>query len=93
MDKYIFQRDELWSIFKKYKVSAYICGHEHLYNRAIYKGVYQIITGGGGAPIAIAEEKGGFYNFVVIDIKSDRSVGVTAKDINGFVKDTFDIEY
>lgn len=93
LDKYIFQRDELWSVFKKYKVNAYICGHEHLYDRAIYEGVYQIITGGGGAPITIAEEKGGFYNFVIMDIKSDRSVGVTAKDINGFVKDTFDIEY
>ena len=93
LDRYVFQRDELWSVFKKYKVSAYICGHEHLYNRAVHEGVYQIITGGGGAPLAIAEEKGGFYNFVVIDVKSDRPAGVTVKDINGFVKDTFDIEY
>jgi len=93
LDKYPFQRDGLWSVFKKYKVSAYICGHEHLYNKAVHESVYQIITGGGGAPIAIAEKKGGFYNFVVIDVKSDRPAGVTVKDINGFVKDTFDIEY
>jgi len=93
LDKYIFQRDGLWSVFKKYNVSAYICGHEHLYNRSVHEGVYQIITGGGGAPITIAKKKGGFYNFLVVDVKLDKPASVTVKDINGFVKDSFSIEY
>jgi len=93
LDKYIFQRDELWSMLKKYNVEAYICGHEHLYNRSVHEGICQIITGGGGAPIAIAKEKGGFYNFLVVDVKPGLPAGVTVKDINGLVKDTFNIEY
>ncbi len=52
LDKYAVERDKLWGIFKKYKVSVYICGHEHLYNKAIHDGVYQIISGGGGAHIS-----------------------------------------
>ncbi len=87
LDKYAVERDELWGIFKKYKVSAYICGHEHLYNRAIHDGVYQIISGGGGAHVSAPEEKGGFYNFIVIDVKDDGAIGIIVKDINGFVKD------
>ena len=93
LDKYAVERDKLWGIFKKYKVSAYICGHEHLYNMSIHDGVYQIISGGGGAHISAPEEKGGFYNFIVIDVKDNGAIGITVKDINGFVKDTFSIEY
>lgn len=93
LDKYAVERDKLWGIFKKYKVSAYICGHEHLYNMSIHDGVYQIISGGGGAHISAPEEKGGFYNFVVIDVKDDEAISITVKDINGLVKDTFSIEY
>ena len=33
------------------KVTAYICGHEHLYGRQSVEGVYQIVTGSAGAPI------------------------------------------
>lgn len=92
LDKYPAQRDVLWDMFKKYKVNAYICSHEHLYNRSIYEGVYQIISGGGGAHMSAPAEKGGFYNFMVIDIKDDDTASVTVKDINGSVRDVFKIE-
>ncbi len=92
LDKYAVERDELWGMFKKYKVSAYICGHEHLYNKAIHDGVYQIIAGGGGAPVSAPEKKGGFYNFIIVDVKDYGAANITVKDINGFVKDTFSIE-
>jgi Icc-related predicted phosphoesterase len=89
LDKHAVQRDELWAIFKKYQVTVYICGHEHLYNKSIHGGVYQIIAGGGGAHIAIPEEKGGFYNFIVIDIKDNGTTVITVKDINSYAKDAF----
>jgi 3',5'-cyclic AMP phosphodiesterase CpdA len=88
LDKYSAQRDELWGIFKQYKVSAYFCGHEHLYNRSIYDGIYQIITGGGGAPISAPEGKGGFNNFIVVDVKDNGTVNITTKDIDGFIQFT-----
>ena len=93
LDKYSAQRDELWSLFKQYKVRVYFCGHEHLYNRSVYKGVYQIITAGGGAPLVVPEKKGGFNNFVVVEVKDDGSTIVTVRDLRGSVKDIFNIEY
>lgn len=92
LDKYASDRDELWGVFGQYNVRAYFCGHEHLYNKAVHDGIYQIITGGGGAPLA-APEKGGFYNFAVVDVKSDGAIDVTVKDAGSSIRDNFSIEY
>lgn len=92
LDKHAVERDELWGMLKKYKVSAYICGHEHLYNRSIHDGIYQVISGGAGAPMSAPAEKGGFYNFVIIDVKDNGSASFTVKDINGSERDVFKIE-
>jgi len=48
---YLNQRDEFWNILKQYKVTAYICGHEHIYGRQEVEGVYQIVSGSAGAPL------------------------------------------
>lgn len=92
LDKYASDRDELWGVFKEYNVRVYFCGHEHLYNRAVHDGIYQIITGGGGAPLS-APEKGGFYHFVIVDVKSEGAIYVTVKDAGGSIRDNFNIEY
>ena len=89
LDKYLSQRDDLWAIFKKYKIKAYICGHEHLYNTSIHEGIYQIISGGGGAHISVREEKGGFYNFIVIDVRDNGQINFIVKDIRGIIRDSF----
>ena len=47
---YLHQRDKFWDLLKEYHVTAYICGHEHLYSRESVDGVYQILTGSSGAP-------------------------------------------
>jgi len=87
LDKYPERRDELWNLFKKYKISAYICSHEHLYNRSIHEGIYQIISGGSGAHISAPIDKGGFNNFLIIDVKDNGSAAITVKDKKGAVKD------
>lgn len=91
LDKYAVQRDELWGVFKQNRVSAYFCGHEHLYNRSVYDGIYQIITGGGGAYISASKEQGGFNNFVIVDIKDNNEIEATVKDIDGSARDTLKI--
>ncbi len=48
---YINQRDKFWKILKENDVSAYICGHEHLYGRESIDSVYQITAGSCGAPL------------------------------------------
>lgn len=92
LDKYPSQRDEVWNVFKEYGVGIYFCGHEHLYNRSIHNGIYQVITAGAGARLHTDSQKGGFYHFVIVDVK-DSLCEVTVKDINGFVKDTFKIQF
>lgn len=49
--QYLAKRERFWKILTDNKVSAYICGHEHLYGRQSVNGVYQIITGSAGAPV------------------------------------------
>ncbi len=44
-------RDAFWDILVEFGVTAYVCGHEHLYGRQSIRGVYQIVTGGAGAPL------------------------------------------
>lgn len=48
---YLNQRNEFLRILKGYKVTAYICGHEHLYGRESVDGIYQIVAGSSGAPL------------------------------------------
>jgi len=48
---YLNQRNEFLRILKEYKVTAYICGHEHLYGRESVDGIYQIVAGSSGAPL------------------------------------------
>ncbi len=48
---YINQRDKFWKILSDNKVTAYICGHEHIYGRESVDGVYQITAGSCGAPL------------------------------------------
>ena len=45
------KRDKFWKLLKDRNVSAYFCGHEHLYGRQSVDGVYQILAGSSGAPV------------------------------------------
>jgi len=42
-----------WNLLKDYRVDAYFCGHEHVYARQNVNGVWQIISGGAGAPLGV----------------------------------------
>lgn len=87
LDRFPGARDEFWAILKKYGVKAYICSHEHLYHVSRHDGVWQIVSGGAGAPLAPVKS-GGFYHYAVlkVPIKSGVAPKLTAVDINGVVK-------
>lgn len=93
LDKFPQERDELWNIFKEHRVSVYFCSHEHLYNRSLHDGVYQVITGGAGARLHAKEGKGGFYHFLIIDVKDNGSCEISVKDSDGKIRDRFNIYY
>jgi hypothetical protein len=44
------ERDRFWTSLADHCVTAYFCGHEHLYSRGEAFGVSQLIVGTGGAP-------------------------------------------
>lgn len=63
LDKYPQQRDKFWTLLNKYRVDAYFCGHEHLFDRQKINNVFQIINGSCGAPIRTKVGRGGTENF------------------------------
>jgi hypothetical protein len=48
--KFMRQTRDFWDLLVRYKVKAYVCGHEHIYTRQNIEGIWQIVSGGGGAP-------------------------------------------
>lgn len=91
LDRYPIERDALWNIFKEYGVTIYFCGHEHLYNISNHDGVYQIISGGAGAPLRSQPEEGGFYHYVIVDVRNDGICEIKVKGLDGKIKDRFEI--
>jgi len=87
--RYPSRRDELWKIFQENSVAAYFCGHEHLYNRSVRGSIYQIITGGAGARFHASSEEGGFYHYLISNVKDDGTCEVNVKDITGKIRDVF----
>jgi len=66
----------------KYHVTAYICGHEHCYERSELPGVTEIISGGAGAPLygkVKNAEKQNPYSKVFVKTLHYCVVDVTAK--------------
>ena len=75
LDKYPADRDRLEALFAKTNVDIVFAGHEHFYQRKKIDQVAYIITGGGGAPMYVKDEEGGFYHFVRIVVDGDKVSG------------------
>lgn len=56
---YLNQRNKFWKILKENNVTAYVCGHEHLYARQSVEGIHQVIVGSSGAPLYLFNPKYG----------------------------------
>jgi len=63
---------QLMRVFKKYKVDYVFAGHIHGYAKAKRDGVVYVVTGGGGAPIHLSKDFGGFHHYVRIDVVGDQ---------------------
>jgi len=57
LDKYSDVQDWLCKTLSTAGADVYFCGHDHLYSRMYYKGVFQVISGGAGAPLYKPREK------------------------------------
>jgi len=88
LDKYPQDRDRLEALFVRAKVEAVFAGHEHFYQRKTVDNITHVITGGGGAPMYLKDEEGGFYHFIAVTVDGDR-VSAEVIDLNGKVRDSF----
>jgi Icc protein len=57
LDRYSDVQNWLCKTLSDAGVDAYFCGHDHFYSRMYYKGVFQVISGGAGAPMYKPHEK------------------------------------
>jgi Calcineurin-like phosphoesterase len=95
------ERDELWKIMKKHKVSAYLCAHEHLYASGVQDGVWQIVTGGAGAKLAKlpppsnpkAKSPAAMFHYLVITVPPTNQAvpHVEVRDLDNQLWDAFDL--
>ena len=64
------ERDRLASLLTEHNVKAVFAGHEHLYHAGNFKGLHQVISGGGGAPFHFFPA-GNFYHYLIVSITED----------------------
>jgi 3',5'-cyclic AMP phosphodiesterase CpdA len=64
--------EELERLFSKYKVDRVFAGHIHGYAKTERGGVIYSVSGGGGGPLHLPPNLGGFYHYLRIDVNGDR---------------------
>ncbi len=74
LDEYPTDRDALHALFVQQGVDVVFAGHEHLYNHQERDGVHYFITGGAGAPLYAAPERGGFYHYLLVTVEQTRFI-------------------
>jgi 3',5'-cyclic AMP phosphodiesterase CpdA len=72
LDVHVPDRDKLHALFVAHRgaIAGVYQGHEHLYDEQSIDGVPYYISGGGGANLYAAPEKGGFHHFLLVSVSS-----------------------
>lgn len=85
------EKDAFWQVLVDNNVSAYFCSHDELYDRTIRDGVWQIVSGGGGAPYTEMQLTKPFFHCLLLTVpaKEKEIPNVEVLDENGNVKDSF----
>jgi Icc-related predicted phosphoesterase len=86
------ERIRLQQLFEDHNVTAYICGHDHLYNRLTVNGLVHIIAGGGGAPLYNTPWGGAYFNYVIFGTGKDH-VNISSIKLNGAIGDNYQLPY
>jgi 3',5'-cyclic AMP phosphodiesterase CpdA len=87
LDVYPEERDRLWQLLRDYKVTAYIAGHEHLYNHQEIEGVPQVIVGTSGS-WPYSGFGGDFFHYLVAEVGPD-ALSMVVYDQDGQERDRF----
>jgi len=90
-------RQKLADIVEEYGVDVVFVGHDHNYQRTFVNGVYQVITGGGGASLYEVRPKWGFavqeatHHWVQIEVNGP-TAKIRAVRADGTQLDSFEIK-
>lgn len=93
------EREAFWKILEHNGVLAYFASHEHLFDRSNRHGVWQIISGGGGAPLREGENRLAsskstpFFHSLILTLPADGKGKPFIKviGIDGKVDDEFEL--
>ncbi len=93
LDKDPDSRNRFWKILLDNQVTAYFCSKEHLYDRTNRYGIWQIISGGGGAAFYKREFDKAFYHFLLLSIPgtNQQLPKIQVFDAQGVLADEFDL--
>jgi Icc-related predicted phosphoesterase len=86
------ERAALQQLFEDYNVTAFICGHDHLFNRLTVNGMVHIISGGGGAPPYSTPWGGAYYHYVRINTSYNR-VNISSVMLDGAIGHNYQLPY
>lgn len=85
-------RDIFWRTLINYKVTAYFCAQEHLYDRTNRYGIWQIISGGAGAPFYKRQFDKAFYHYLILKLpEKNKNPKVQVFDTQGNLVDEFEL--
>lgn len=85
-------RDVLWRLLVNYRVTAYFCANEHLYDRTNRYGIWQIISGGAGAPFYKRQFDKAFYHFLILKLPDSNELPrVQVFNSQGILVDEFEL--
>lgn len=87
LDAYPAERDRFWRLLRQYRATAYIAGHEHLYNHKRIAGVDQIIVGTSGSGI-YRGYGGDFFHYLAAEVGPD-GITLAVYDHDGKERDRF----
>lgn len=93
IDSHAGEREQFWRILVTNKVLAYFCSHEHLFDRSERHGVWQVISGGGGAPLREGGGSKPFFHCLLLTIPADKQKppSIEVLDVDGKAIDAFEL--
>lgn len=86
------ERVRLQQLFEDQNVTAYVCGHDHLFNRLTVNGLVHIISGGGGAPLYNTQWGGGYHHYLRVNT-SYSHVNISSIKLNGAIGHNYQLPY
>ena len=85
-------QDDIRKLFSDNNVDGVFSGHEHMFHMQREGNTEYVITALSGAEPYVSKEEGGFYHFLMIDVKESSWV-LKVMDVNGKLVDENEINF